>query len=82
MLVLSSLGVAVAGAVLAAVGSGFDHSPPGLPAKSESSSTIYYGVGGGLIGVGVVMAISGGALWASNRTGVDEIAALPAGLHF
>jgi hypothetical protein len=80
LLVAGSLGTAIAGAVMAGVGASFDRTTPALPMRNDSSSTTYYGIGGALIGSGVVMAIVGGALWASGKTGVEEVKEL--GIRF
>ena len=85
MLLAAGLGALIAGGVTAGVGAAFDHAGGTLPngmTEKNSTSTVYYGVGGALLSAGAVMAIAGGALWAHNSAGVDGIAPLPPGVHF
>ena len=80
LLTMNSLGALVAGGVLMGLGAAFDSGP--ASSHTHDSSSLYYGLGGAVMGVGAVMAVTGIILWARNRRGIDSVAPLADGVRF
>ena len=79
LLTMSSLSAIVAGGVFMGLGAAFDNT---TPSRHDSSTALYYGLGGAVVGVGAVMAVTGIILWARNRRGIASVTPLGGGIRF